>query len=457
MAAIRFAALVGALAACSGGAHSHAGLSLVPDAGDASVLADASCGAGNVSCGGVCMQESPLACGSACVLCGQPAASHGVAECLGGRCEHRCEIGYSACGEAGCCGGDTAGDVAAIAVGGESSCGVTRSGAAQCWGDGSYGTLGNGAVQVRTSYPVAVKGLGSRVAMLSLGDRHACAVSTSGALACWGDDREGQLGDGARMPRSDPFSPPGLQAGVASVSAGALHTCVVTTAGGAKCWGNNVYGQVGNGTSSGVLVPADVVGLGAGVASLAAGSTFTCAVMQAGGVKCWGDGTYGQLGGSGGSTKPIDVAVPGSVKSVVAGGRHACALASDSRVLCWGANDVHQLGVTGPSARAAPAPVPGVENVVVLAAGGNETCAIDAGGGVRCWGADPIGDVGPGPGGPDVVPSLASGIASITVVAGHACAVTTGGAPKCWGANASGQLGDGTTIDSWVPVDVLGI
>jgi alpha-tubulin suppressor-like RCC1 family protein len=277
-------------------------------------------------------------------------------------------------------------------------------------------------------------------------------------VSCWGDDQEGQLGEGGRTPRSNPVTPYGLSSGVAGVAAGAAHTCAVTTAGGAKCWGDNSYGQLGNGTTSASLVPSDVQGLTMGVASIAAGGRFTCALTTAGNVKCWGDGTNGQLGGPSASSKPVDVALPSPAKAIVAGGRHVCVLANDGGVFCWGADDMNQLGLPrAAGAHSVPVRVATAGTAVAISAGGDETCAIGPTGGVQCWGADPVGDTGAGPAGPAVVPSLEGGVASVGAVAGHACAVMTGGAPKCWGTNAAGELGDGTNIDSWVPIDVLGL
>ncbi len=455
----RLVALWAVLAACSSAAHSGSPTTLADGGSEARAGVDAPvCTAGDVWCGGLCVQESVAACGVDCNVCGQPAASHGMADCTDGQCAHACQGGYTPCGRSGCCGAATDGDMLAVAVGGSTSCGITVAGAVSCWGDGSYGTLGNGAVQVNSTTPVGVNGLGSQAASLSVGDRHACAVTTGGTLSCWGDDQEGQLGDGGRTPRSDPVSPFGLVAVVARVAAGATHTCAVTTTGAAKCWGDNSYGQLGNGTTSASLTPSDVQGLAAGVVAIAAGRGFTCALETAGNVKCWGDGGTGQLGGQASSSKPVDIALGSTAKAVAAGARHACALTTAGALLCWGADDVNQLGDGGSvTPRTRPVQVPGAGAFGSVSAGGDETCAVDQAGAVRCWGADPVGDVGPGPAGPAVVPSLKGGVASVAVVAGHACAVMLGGAPKCWGANATGQLGDGTTIDSWVPVDVEGI
>jgi alpha-tubulin suppressor-like RCC1 family protein len=428
---------------------------------DAAVGDGRTCGTGDVWCGGSCVQETVAACGDSCIACGAPAASHGTADCVDGSCTLVCDGGYSQCGKSGCCGDATSGDVRAIAVGGSTTCGLTLGGAASCWGDGSYGTLGNGQIQVQTPTPVGVLGLDSQVASLSLGDRHACAVTTKGDVSCWGDDQQGQLGDGGRTPRSQPVTPQGLGrlgAAVTSVAAGGAHTCAVTSAGGAKCWGDNSYGQLGNGTTSVSLVPSDVQGLTSGVTLVATGERFTCALLTAGGVKCWGDGSSGQLGKSSSSSKPVDIALAAPAKAIAAGGRHACAITQQGLLYCWGADDSRQLGDAHVVfAQPIPQRVSGAGLVVAVSAGGDETCAVDAMGGVHCWGIDPVGDAGPGPADPSSVPSLYGGVASIGVVAGHACAVMTGGAAKCWGVNGAGELGDATTTASWVPVDVQGI
>jgi alpha-tubulin suppressor-like RCC1 family protein len=379
-----------------------------------------------------------------------------MSDCLDGQCTHSCEGGYAACGISACCSSATDGDVKAIAVGPEFSCGLTSGGAVLCWGDGSYGALGDGMIADRSFTPVAVKTLGSGAVQLSLGKRHACVVTSTGAARCWGDDGAGQLGDGARQPQPGPVSPVGLQTGVASVAAGASHTCALTTAGGVKCWGDNSHGQLGNGGPplGGATPPMDVIGLTSGVTQVASGDAFACAVTATGGVKCWGDGAYGQLGGPPGSATPIDVPLPFTVRAVAAGGRHACALGVDGAVQCWGAADANQLGTGKSDMPRTAAPVPGIAHVTALSAGGDETCALDASGAVWCWGPHLLGDSGMPPAGPAIVPSLAGGVGWVTAAGGHACAVMTAGAPKCWGVNDVGQLGDGTTIDSWVPVDV---
>jgi len=199
-----------------------------------------------------------------------------------------------------------------IAAGTLHTCAVTTSGAAKCWGYDYYGQLGNDTALTNQPTPVNVSGLSSGVASIAAGANHTCAVTTSGAAKCWGYDGYGQLGDGgSNTNQSTPVNVSGLSSGVASISAGSNHTCAVTTSGAAKCWGYDGHGQLGDGGSNtNQSTPVDVSGLSSGVASIAAGDYHTCAVTAAGAAKCWGQDNYGQLGNDTATTNqrtPVDV------------------------------------------------------------------------------------------------------------------------------------------------------
>lgn len=454
------AGILGALAllACACGGPGSA--SPRPDGGplrDAGLGDELSCTGSDVLCGSVCQPESVSACGPSCTVCPQPALSHGMSDCVQNKCVFECVGGYAQCGAGACCGGQGVGDVAELAVGGETTCGVTVAGALFCWGSGAYGALADGVIADQSSSPVAVAGKSAGVVLVRLGDHHGCALLTDRTLQCWGDDEQGQLGDGQRQPRPTPSEPVGLGSVVTGVATGGSHTCAVTTAGSLFCWGDNTSGQLGVAGASSVVQPAAVAGLGGAVKQVAAGEAFTCALLDGGQVQCWGDGNNGQLGSAGSSDKPLVVAMPAPITAIAAGAQHACAITAAGGVFCWGAGDRNQLGSASGSTQPMPVAVPMITGAVAISAGGNETCAIDGVGAVYCWGADPLGDVGLGPGGPGVVPSLTGGMAGVSVVGGHACAVTARGAPKCWGTNNSGDLGDGTMVQSWVPIDVPGI
>jgi alpha-tubulin suppressor-like RCC1 family protein len=426
---------------------------------DAGALEAAACSGLDVFCGGICQPESVSACGPACTTCPQPASSHGQAACSDGKCQFECDPGYDRCATQSCCGNMTHGDVVDIAVGGETSCAVTSAGAIWCWGDDSYGALGDGNTAGLSQLPVQVVNLPSTAVHVVVGGHHTCALLGGGLVACWGDDEQGQLGDGQRLPRGTPVKPLDLASGATHIAAGGSHTCAVSAGGGLFCWGDNTYGQLGNSmTPSSSSTPVAVSGLAGSVTDVAAGGGFTCALLVGGTVQCWGQGANGQTGGTA-TSSPVPATVPltAAAISLAAGAKHACAVTMAGDVLCWGDDEANQLGSGHASSHPQAMLVPVVKGAKVVSAGGDETCALDAAGAVTCWGADPVGDTAMGPAGPAVVPSLSAGVAGIGAVAGHACAFTTAGAPKCWGANASGELGDGSMVASWAPIDVSGI
>ena len=241
--------------------------------------------------------------------------------------------------------------VAAVSVGYLDSCALTTRGAVKCWGDNSQGSLGDGTTTNSTT-PVGVVGLGSGVAAVSVGGSHSCAVTTRGAVKCWGDNKNGALGNGTTISSTTPVNVVGLGSGVARVSAGPSHTCAVTTRGAVKCWGVNANGELGSGTAGGSSTPKSVVGLGSGVAEVSAGLSQSCAVTTRGAVKCWGFNGFGELGNgtANGATSRVLVGVVGvvglgsGVTAVSAGDYHTCAVTTGGAAKCWGKNVSGQLG-----------------------------------------------------------------------------------------------------------------
>ncbi len=134
------------------------------------------------------------------------------------------------------------------------------------------------------------------VPQLAAGNNHTCALRADGVVRCWGDNSTGQLGTGDTTSSLTPVTVTGLPADIVSIAAGDNQTCALTSGGGVKCWGNNADGQVGDGTTIQRNAPVDVVGLGSGVTTIGAGDNHTCAGLAAGGIKCWGWASSGQLG-----------------------------------------------------------------------------------------------------------------------------------------------------------------
>ena len=187
----------------------------------------------------------------------------------------------------------------------------------------------------------------SNYIQIAAGGSHTCAVLTTGGVRCWGYNFNGHLGE-STPPDWKPTSEDvvGLSSKVVSIAAGDLHTCAVLDTGGVQCWGYNLGGELGNGTEIASGTPVDVVGLSAKVVSIAVGDAV-CALLDTGGVQCWGDNEDGQLGNGNvtNSSTPVDVVgLSSKVVSIAAGGYHMCALLDTGGAQCWGYNLDGQLG-----------------------------------------------------------------------------------------------------------------
>jgi alpha-tubulin suppressor-like RCC1 family protein len=290
------------------------------------------------------------------------------------------------------------------------ACGLTVSGAAYCWGSNGSGQLGIGGA-VNASAPVPVAG-GLQFTSLAVGGAHACALTAAGLAYCWGANGYGQLGTGNGQSSSAPVRVVGGLLFV-SLSAGSGHTCALTAAGAAYCWGSNGYGQLGDGTAS-VLsaTPVPVAG-GATFASVSAGAVHTCGVTTGGAGFCWGDNSSGQLGaGLTGGQSAVPVVVVGSLTftTIVAGYTQTCGIAVSGAAHCWGDNGSGQLGTGSYVGSPSPMPVAGGLAFTSLTAGGDlifggssswgsssyvvaHTCGVTTGG-LYCWGDNAYGKLG---------------------------------------------------------------
>ncbi|MBX7080928.1 MAG: hypothetical protein K1X88_17145 [Nannocystaceae bacterium] len=280
---------------------------------------------------------------------------------------------------------------------------------------------------------------------LVVGDAHACIVDGDGALWCWGANLHGQLGRGSTAPAE---RCPGKTAALPAVAraAASQHMCTRTNTDALWCWGRNDDGQVDwhDGVEPDVRAPLLVPELGIVPAVLDVGPHLSCAANGTA-VRCWG-----LLPPS--IEAPYGFDAPATVAAIVAGAAHACARLDDGSVLCLGDDSRGQLGDGVPNPLMAPlvASVPFSSGTLALDAGVDHNCAVvDAGLGpeVRCWGANDLGQCGAPPevamiATPTTVPNLVPGpYRQLALGARHSCVLAQDGRVQCWGDNAAGQVG----------------
>lgn len=351
-------------------------------------------------------------------------------------------------------------DAIMIAAGGKHSCAETNQGGVRCWGANNYGQLGDGTT-VDKSAPRYFDILTGSPNQIVAGWEHTCALLQNGGVRCWGLNSSGELGDGTNVQKNAPTSVSGYEwSGVAQIAAGSAHTCALLTTGGVKCWGFNSYGQIGDGTTADKNTPTYVSGLESGVAQIVAAGNHTCALLTAGGVKCWGRNYSGQLGDGTNIDKNTPTSVSGldsGVAQLEGGTFHTCALLTTGGVMCWGDNYNGQLGdgtwVSKNLPTAVSALTSGVTQVV---AGQVHTCALLTTGDVKCWGYNGDGEIGDGTTLKKNSPTaVTTGVTHLAAGSFHTCALYTPWGLKCWGDNSSGQLGDRTTENKLLPTTVL--
>ncbi len=296
-----------------------------------------------------------------------------------------------------------AGITTAVAITGSEHqrCALLRDGTVSCWGANVDGQLGD-ATNTNRPRPVAVFGLAG-VTDIQSGLDHVCAIrGVTGAVMCWGANDDAQLGNGTTTSRNVPVA--ANETAAMQLGSYGSQTCARRANGSIDCWGRNVDGELGIGTVvSPSMTPAPVMGV-SDAAEVEGGSTFTCARRTSGRVVCWGENSYGQMGDGTRDTVVRRTAptmdVSGLVDAVqfAAGGAHVCALRASGGVACWGANGHGQLGDGTVATRTMPVATMGLGSaaVVQVSVGDFHSCALLADGTVRCWGENADGQLGDG-------------------------------------------------------------
>lgn len=341
------------------------------------------------------------------------------------------------------------------------------------------GKVGTATVTVSPHFATAT------FASVTAGGAHTCGLTSSGVAYCWGRDESGQLGV---PPPVTTCLNPALACGLVPypvdgglrfdrLSAGGAHTCGLTSDGSAWCWGDNAFGQLGDGSLTDRSAPVAVT-TAERFARIVAGHAHTCALTSGGAAWCWGENQRGELGD--GTTQrrltPVQVAVPAGIafQQIAPGADDfrgfTCGLASTGTAWCWGINDRGQLGRGNRdlslNPHPQPEPVSGALVFATLVAGfADHVCGLTAAGAAYCWGGGTSGQLGDGltvdswlplalPGGMSFVQLVSAGQSGDFA---FTCGLTSSGAAYCWGSNLYGNIGDGTTSGQRTrPVAVTG-
>lgn len=348
--------------------------------------------------------------------------------------------------------------LATIDTGAGHTCGLSTLGFVYCWGRNAHGQLGDGS-SASSGLPQLVVG-DLEFEAISAGNAHSCALSVDGKGYCWGRNSLGQLGDGTTINRRQPTPVEGNRT-FSEINAGALHTCAITTENAAYCWGEPSEARLGTETLADNTVPNEVQG-NYSFRSIRPGHQHTCGIPHDSSAfaLCWGDNDFGQLGD--GTTEqrltPTSVDIDFSLSVVIPLGHdRTCALSDNEDVFCWGRNDSGGIGDGTTETRRTPTQVSAAEAYSEIAVGLWHSCALSLSGTVECWGDNFYGQLGTGSTEDTTLPmKIDSDVEFVSVSSEvyHTCGITRDQATFCWGLNDAGQLGDGTSNNRSTPVRV---
>ena len=344
---------------------------------------------------------------------------------------------------------------ASVMAGGSHTCAVDTDRVAYCWGLNDAGQLGNGTAAngiIPANLSPGIVNSTQAFVGGSSGSSHSCAVTQANIAWCWGLNLDGRVGNGGQTSVSSPVLVNGGHS-FRAVSGGDTHSCAITIGDRLFCWGSNAEGKLGIGAGTASTPTPVAVEPSLAFASVATGALHTCGTATSGLLYCWGNNAQGQAGQGPGPGPAVPTQVPGSsYNEVVAGAKHSCAR-QGTDVTCWGANESGQLGDGSNDPRDFPNTVPGF-SLVSLTAGRDHTCGLDAAGRAYCWGLGTSGQLGNSTfisSNQPVSVALGTTFTMLSAGGNHTCGVSTGNVLYCWGENVDGALGDGTQTNRSVP------
>jgi hypothetical protein len=332
--------------------------------------------------------------------------------------------------------------VSTLGTGAASTCAMTPADELYCWG-ASYGNS-----------PARIPGTVPRLTNIVVSYNTGCGLAADGQAWCWGSNENGEFGVATTSITKSPIAPAGgsLRFRQITLGQGGTYLCGIAIDRTGYCWGDNRYGQLGIGSKGGIVpTPTPIVG-GPRWATLAAEGDHTCGIVDSGETYCWGQNDWGQLG-DGTQTNaltPVAVRAPARFAKVDVGAQHSCALTDDGRAFCWGRGDTGNIGVSNALiSYSVPQRVDGAVAFVELSAGTEETCARNLEGAAYCWGLNQYYDMGIGSVWSQPTPAAVSTnirFSSLHAGSTFRCGIELGtDYAVCWGGNEFGQLGRGTS------------
>lgn len=327
--------------------------------------------------------------------------------------------------------------------------------------DPAAGQVPAGKVAVTGSSDEGAVVLSFKTVVTASGAIHSCGLTDAGKAYCWGDGEFGKLGNGSEDDQAVPVPVAGNYTFTA-LAVGMNHTCGLTAEGAAYCWGDGQHGQLGNGTSGEGTVALEPTAVGGGhqFSAIAAGDNHTCGIAKDGTALCWGYGGAGRLGDGLRRHRYLPTPVKSDSKfSAISGGHyHTCGVTTEGKAFCWGYGGHGRLG-TGDTVRVVePTAVAGDLEFTAVSVGEAHTCGLTKAGAVYCWGSNLHGKLGDGSGEPlSLVPvqiALEGTFSAVSAGYNHSCAVSTSGELYCWGNGVHGRLGNGSFARQTRPVKV---
>ena len=361
---------------------------------------------------------------------------------------------------------------------GGNTCAILDNNSLKCWGDNGNGQLGDGSTTNRSS-PVAVNlGDGRTAKEVILDSGNTCAILDDNSLKCWGDNGNGQLGDGSTTNRSSPVAVNLGDGRTAKevIAGGGYYYCAILDDNSLKCWGGNQYGQLGDGSTTNRSSPVAVnLGDGRTAKEVIMGGGYTCAILDDNSLKCWGQNEYGELGIGSGSNAvctfndtnyhckktptAVNLGDGRTAKEVIMDGNRTCAILDDDSLKCWGDNQNGGLGIgtggndncgthgTTHDCKQTPTAVNlgdgrTAKEIIMY---GDKNCAILDDDSLKCWGSNSYGQVGDGSTTNRSSPVAVNlGMGRTAKKLTYSCAILDNNSLKCWGENYYGQVGIGS-------------